>query len=433
MKVIVLSTLTLVGAVLVLSASASERAKGPACAHGGTHGKSIGAGNVLHGRVYIGRAEKYGDGNHLFSGSSICTSEQGLFRFNVTLSSKGIACKVKSASSLELGPRGHWLLNYRSGTSRCQINGGGMKWLKTPTAMIRTRDPSFSITAAPKRTTISVRRGSVQVFSNKGGKPVVVNANKQTVVQAGAQPTTPTAAPAQSAQEQQDYTQLAGPLPPESVPTAAIQDGAVTNVKLADGAVSMRKLDGQARAGTIGPAGPVGPPGTPGPQGAQGSQGPPGPTGAQGPAGPSSALAFASRDVAGSPEAQPSGASNAGVLNLDVPSGTSGYVASSGAITAAAPSRLVATADVTLRNDSGTTSTFQCRLARFTEGQADQLPFGIQADSLIAAGVQASLPLTAGLDVAPGTYNVRVQCFTFGVATPIVFIRGNLTVVLAPL
>jgi hypothetical protein len=61
------------------------------------------------------------------------------------------------------------------------------------------------------------------------------------------------------------------------------------------------------------------------------------------------------------------------------------------------------------------------------------LPFGIQADSTVTAGVQASLPLTAGLDVAPGTYNVRVQCFTFGVAAPIVFIRGNLTVVLAPL
>src|SRR4051794_37535136 len=106
MKVIVLSTLTLVGAVLVLSASASEQAKARACAQADTRGKSIGAGNVLHGRVYLGRAEKYGDGNQLFSGSLICTSEKGLFRFNITLSSKGIACKVKSASSLELGPYG---------------------------------------------------------------------------------------------------------------------------------------------------------------------------------------------------------------------------------------------------------------------------------------------------------------------------------------
>jgi hypothetical protein len=129
----------------------------------------------------------------------------------------------------------------------------------------------------------------------------------------------------------------------------------------------------------------------------------------------------------------PFSATNAGVLNLDVATGTSGYVASSGPVTATVSSRLVATADITLRNDSGTTSSFQCRLARFTEGQMDQLPFGIQADSTVAAGVQASLPITAGLDVAPGTYNVRVQCFFGFAASPIVFIRGNLTVVLAPL
>ncbi|HYT81973.1 MAG TPA: hypothetical protein VEK86_00880 [Gemmatimonadales bacterium] len=172
-----------------------------------------------------------------------------------------------------------------------------------------------------------------------------------------------------------------------------------------------------------------------GDQGPAGPQGQAGPAGAQGPAGPpgaGSTVAFASRDVGGSPEAVPVGATNAGVLNLDIPGGTAGYVSSSGVITATGPSRLVATADVTLRNDSSFTSTFICRLARFTAGQGDQLPFGIQADSQAAAGAQATLPLTAGLDVGPGSYNVRVQCFTFGVSAPIVFIRGNLTVTLSP-
>jgi hypothetical protein len=169
-----------------------------------------------------------------------------------------------------------------------------------------------------------------------------------------------------------------------------------------------------------------------GPAGPQGAAGAPGPAGPAGPEGAGSAVAYASREVGGSPEAIPVSATNAGVLNLDVPVGTAGYVSSSGVVTATGPSRLVAIADITLRNDSGATSTFICRLARFTAGQVDQLPFGIQADSVAAAGAQASLPITAGLDVGPGSYNVRVQCFTFGVPAPIVFIRGNLTVILSP-
>src|SRR4029450_13935139 len=253
MKMSVLSILSVVAAVLVLTASASE--KGTSCTQGALRGKSIGAGNVLHGSGYLGRAEKYGDGNRLFSGNVICTTGQGLFRFNVTVSSKGIACKVKSESSLELGPRGKWLINYRSGTSRCQINGGGMPWLKTPAASIRTRDPWFTVTTGHRRTTISVRRGSVQVFGIRGGKPVALGPNQQTVVQAGASPAAPTSAPAHSVQEQRDYAQLAAPLPPGSVTTAAIQDGAVTTVKLANNAVTLKKLDPDARAGMVGPAG----------------------------------------------------------------------------------------------------------------------------------------------------------------------------------
>jgi len=251
MKLVVLSILSVVAAILVLTASASERATS-SCGQGNSRGKSIGAGNVLHGHVYIGRAEKYGDGNRLFSGNVICTSAQGLFRFNVTLSSKGVACKVKAESSLELGPLGKALLNYRAGTSRCQINGGGMMWLKTPTAMIQTKDPWFTITAGRRRTTVSVRRGSVRVFGTSGGKSVAVGANQQTVVQAGAAPTAPTSTPAQSKQEQQDYGQLAAPLPPGSVTTPAIQDRAVTTAKLADDAVTLRKLDPAAKAGMVG-------------------------------------------------------------------------------------------------------------------------------------------------------------------------------------
>lgn len=217
--------------------------------------------------------------------------------------------------------------------------------------------------------------------------------------------------------------------------TAAAGAPFITGAHIVSNTIQTSDLTKAAVTALQGDRGPAGPQGQPGPAGPQGQPGPAGLAGPAGPAGPpgaGSAVAYASRDVAGSPEGIPVGATNAGVLNLDIPVGTAGYVSSSGVITATGPSRLIATADITLRNDSGVTSTFMCRLARFTAGQADQLPFGIQADSVAAAGAQASLPLTAGLDVEAGSINVRVQCFTFGVSAPIVFIRGNLTVTLSP-
>jgi hypothetical protein len=219
-------------AVLGLMTSTASTSRKPApCAQGISAGRSIGGGNVLHGRVYINRAEEFGDGNHLFSGNVICTTAQGLFKFNVTIASKGISCKVKSGSSLQLGLVGKWLLRYRGGTSRCRINGGKMAWLKTPYGSLRTADPQFSITVRRKRTTIMVRHGVVRVFGR--GKSVVVGPNQQTTVQRGAPPAAPTSAPAPSAEEQRDFRELAAPLPSGSVTTAAIQDGAVTLSKLA--------------------------------------------------------------------------------------------------------------------------------------------------------------------------------------------------------
>ena len=62
-------------------------------------------------------------------------------------------------------------------------------------------------------------------------------------------------------------------LPPESVGTNQLKQGAVTPGKLSPRTVKMLKRP----APSIGPAGPVGPPGKEGPQGPRGERGPQGP------------------------------------------------------------------------------------------------------------------------------------------------------------
>jgi hypothetical protein len=271
MKTVTLTVACLTAAALGLAASPSHGKAAP-CAQGASGGKSIGAGNVLHGRAYINYSERYGDGNQLFSGNIVCTNNKGLFKFNVTAHSKGISCKVKSQSSLQLGPHDIWLVSYRSGTSRCRINGNKMGWLRAGNAFIRTKDPTFSVTVTHSQTAITVRQGRLRVFGARGLRPllgrgnsVVVGPNQQTIVRAGKLPSRPTPVPQQSAQEQRDYSQLGAPLPNGSVTTDAIQNGAVTTAKLDDQAVTLGKLAPSART-----PGPTGPPGPPGPQGAAG-------------------------------------------------------------------------------------------------------------------------------------------------------------------
>jgi hypothetical protein len=207
---------------------------------------------------------------------------------------------------------------------------------------------------------------------------------------------------------------------------SAVAASLITSKQIKDGTIQLRDLSKSARAGLEGARGPQG---APGPAGAAGAPGAPGARGQDGSSAPAGAAAYASRNVS-SPEAIPNFFSNSGVLNLDVPAGTSGYVTSSGVISASGPSRLIATADVTVNNITGSTQEIFCRLARFHAGQGDQLPFGIESKSFVAAGADASVPLTAGIDVDPGSYNLRVQCAAG--SSEFTFIEGNLTVALAP-
>src|SRR3954468_2025766 len=142
-------------------------------------------------------------------------------------------------------------------------------------------------------------------------------------------------------------------------------------------------------------------------------------------------VGYSSRELGASPESVPSTATNAGVLNLDIPAGTSGYTTSSGVVGAVAPSRLVANAQVVLRANVNTM--LQCRLSRFHAGVLDQQPFAAGTNGTGTAGQEVALPLAGGLDVGPGSYNIRVQCFTFpDPAGSASFVRGSLTVSIAP-
>jgi hypothetical protein len=147
---------------------------------------------------------------------------------------------------------------------------------------------------------------------------------------------------------------------------------------------------------------------------------------------PGVSLGYANRDVGGSPESVPQGPSNAGVLNLDVAAGTNGYASTSGVVTAGAASRLIANGHVVLRNNTASTQTRKCRLALYHAGVGDQTPFATQSNAFAYANEEAVLPISGGIDVAPGSYNVRVQCFSDpSAAGTFSFIRGSLTVTVA--
>lgn len=132
-------------------------------------------------------------------------------------------------------------------------------------------------------------------------------------------------------------------------------------------------------------------------------------------------------------ETVPKFASNNGVLNLDITPApaTNGYTSSSGVVGAVAPSRLTAIAQVVLKANVDTN--LQCRLSLYHAGQGDQQPFAAGTNTFATSGNEYALPLAGGIDVEPGSYNVRVQCFTYpnadGSAS---FARGSLTVTIAP-
>lgn len=193
----------------------AARRDATACQHINSHGSSIGSGDVINGQAYDNGSSLTGDGNTLRSNDLVCTDSSGLFHFNVTVLRKRLSCMVKSNSALRLGPRYGWLASYRAGISRCRINGGAKRWLRTPHAYIRTGDPLFSVAMTRNATTLIVRQGLMRVTGVKGFEPltgagatVVVGPGQTTTVHGGAPPGPPVPAPPPSADEQHDYSQL---------------------------------------------------------------------------------------------------------------------------------------------------------------------------------------------------------------------------------
>lgn len=213
MKIVAMTFISLVATGTALT-GAGESAKQP-CPQPASRGGNIGDGDVIRGRAYIDTSEKHGDKNSLNIGDIICTNGSGIFLFTVHATQKTVSCKVKSHSSLQLGPRYNWLVIYRTGKSRCQINGDKLRWLKTPDALVRTGDPQFTIDISHQQTTLTVRQGILRVTGIQGvhaltdpAATVIVGPGQQTTVHRGLDPAIPAAAPPETPDEQQDYAQL---------------------------------------------------------------------------------------------------------------------------------------------------------------------------------------------------------------------------------
>jgi hypothetical protein len=160
------------------------------------------------------------------------------------------------------------------------------------------------------------------------------------------------------------------------------------------------------------------------------SQLPRGPSGPQGPPGTSSgatSLGFASRDPVAAGSAIDVGTAPVDLLSLAAPAGTAGYVASSGPVTASGPGRLIADAQVVILDAAATRANVSCSIALVG---SEVRPIGNYVNANIEPDSgYVPVAVSAGAEVAAGTYDVRVRCAT--TAPSVTFHRGNLTVALA--
>ena len=198
-------------------------------------------------------------------------------------------------------------------------------------------------------------------------------------------------------------------LPRNSVGSTQLKANAVTGAKVKD-----RSLAAKDFGGTLprGPRGPAGPPGQPGSGSGPGS----------------GAVGFSSRDPLLVGGAIDVGATAVDVLALSVAAGTAGYVASSGPITATAPSRLIVNAQAVILNSAAARGNVSCSVA-LVAAEVRQIGNYVNA-GIEPSGGYVPVAVSAGTEVDAGTYDVRVRCSSG--SPSITFHRGNLTVAVTP-
>jgi len=187
--------------------------------------------------------------------------------------------------------------------------------------------------------------------------------------------------------------------------------------QVAKGAISLSDLSASAQKslrGKGGPAGPAGPAGLTGAAGVAGAAGAAGQRGATGPAGPTAA-ASASQDPADI------ALTNLPQTVLDLSSGTH-----TGPITVGFNARLVINATLDIYATAAGTQSSTCQLLLIPSGGGGQQAGQYSYSDPAGSGTDTEVPLLATVDVAPGTYDVRAQCWTLGAAS---FDRGDLSVI----
>ena len=199
-------------------------------------------------------------------------------------------------------------------------------------------------------------------------------------------------------------------LPRNSVGSSQLKSNSVTGAKVKNGSLAAQDFGGSL------------------PRGPRGLQGPAGAAGLSG-LGALPRFAFASRDpfnLGGGVPIPLTGAWT-DLIGLGTPAGTAAYGSSSGPITPTAASRLIADGQAVLVNDAATSAFISCRLLLVGAAAVD---IGNYISVRVPSGGEVPVTVAAGIDVEPGTYDVRLQCLS--TAPSLTFHRGNLTVAATP-
>jgi hypothetical protein len=173
-----------------------------------------------------------------------------------------------------------------------------------------------------------------------------------------------------------------------------VKDGSLTGVDLAKGSVTADRLSaGVLTQGAKGDAGAKGDIGQKGDTGSKGDPGAPGPS------------------VAGYAVSRPSFAStlpsdSSYGATVTLNTGTS----KTGPISVSFPARLIITGTTRMQNGNGSGRTMRCRLV-LNPGASQQV-VSADAPESVATLEEHTSTVTGAVDVAPGTYNVGMECAT---------------------